>query len=223
MNPPTHDQTAQIARRAIGGSSEDLGKLVERVGGCLHAQAKRRIDRWGAGSLSPDDAVQETWVVVCTRWDEMVEIFAGDEGQRLTRRLMKYLSTTLSNVLLNHRRGMIRRRFMDARGEGSGAGPATGQPDRLQALPEETRGILTRIGQHESAARVSEAIEELNERDREIFILRGIECVSVASAAEILGMQPSAVSTAYNRCLGKLRKRVPNSVFADFVEDEEDP
>ena len=60
------------------------------------------------------------------------------------------------------------------------------------------------------------AIEELSERDREIVVLRAIEQHSNQDAAELLGIAPNTAAQAFGRALGRLREKLPGSVFDEL-------
>jgi RNA polymerase sigma-70 factor (ECF subfamily) len=59
--------------------------------------------------------------------------------------------------------------------------------------------------QAEAKARLTEALDRMEEVDREIVVLRHFERLSSAEAGEVLGMQPDAVRERYLRAIGKLR------------------
>ena len=54
---------------------------------------------------------------------------------------------------------------------------------------------------------VHDALEELDEKDREVLLLRGIEQQSNNTTATILGLTPSAATMRYKRALERLRKQ----------------
>ena len=220
MDPNTDDPTTIHVRRALEGSAEDLGWIYQRFYGCLFHQARRYLERVPLGLIDAEELVQETWAVVCAKLPELGQ-FSQDD-RRATPRLMKYLSTTLRQLQMNHRRREIYRRQTAGRGGGgSGDSDATGHVvDRVAELPEETRGVFTRIVQREATDKVEEAIAGLSEEDRAVFIVRGIERAPVSVAAQLLELKPNTVSKRYNRCLEKLRAQLPDSIFADFPEDE---
>lgn len=208
------DPTTLYAREAIAGSSEALDWLVRRFEGCLMAKAHEHLERACVHSMRPEDLVQETWA---TLWRKLGELGNMLEGrQRVTPRLMKYLATTLQRIHMNHRRREIRRR---RKGDLGPLGSVDVSADPIAELPDETRGIITRIGHRELSDRVYNSIRALDEVDRRILILRGIDGTSLAAAGELLGMKPDAISKRYNRCLQKLKKQLPDSVLAEFDED----
>jgi RNA polymerase sigma factor for flagellar operon FliA len=112
---------------------------------------------------------------------------------RLTPVLMKFLSTTL-------------------------LGP-NAEPLPESRLPDPTLGIVTRAARSEARRRLADALAALDEKDREILFLRGLEQNANATVGMLLGLAPSAVSMRYSRALEKLRAFLPESVFDELGGD----
>ena len=60
--------------------------------------------------------------------------------------------------------------------------------------------------QREIAMKVEEAIETLNEQDREIILMRHYEHLTNLEIAEVLGLNPPAASMRYLRAVRRLRE-----------------
>lgn len=71
-------------------------------------------------------------------------------------------------------------------------------------------GPSAAVIREERRLRVQQAIEQLDEKDREIIALRGFEQLTRAETAEILGMEESAVAKRYIRALQRLKAAVRN-------------
>ena len=74
----------------------------------------------------------------------------------------------------------------------------------------------TRAARHEVGQVVRETLEGLDQSEREILVLRGIEQVSNQEVSRRLGLQPSTATMRYQRALAKLEKRLPRSVVAEL-------
>lgn len=83
-------------------------------------------------------------------------------------------------------------------------------------LARRTHSVISRLAGRESDDAVLRAIEELEERDRQVLLLRGVEGVSNEAAAVILGMQPNAVAVRFHRARERLRRRLPESVLSEL-------
>jgi DNA-directed RNA polymerase specialized sigma24 family protein len=59
-------------------------------------------------------------------------------------------------------------------------------------------------------------IRELEPKDREILLLRGVEQQPTGTVAMLLGLTPQAVSMRHKRALDNLRSRLPGSVFDEI-------
>lgn len=91
-------------------------------------------------------------------------------------------------LALDHFRGEDRRRRREQRA----AEPEAEYPPEARALPHHLR----------------DALAALPDTEREVVVLRVMLDVGTAETAELLGMTPSAVSTALHRALRRLRGRL---------------
>ena len=62
------------------------------------------------------------------------------------------------------------------------------------------------------------AIERLNDKDREIIVMRHYEHLSNLEIAEVLGVNPPAASMRYLRALRKLRELLEDDAEGDESE-----
>jgi RNA polymerase sigma-70 factor, ECF subfamily len=76
----------------------------------------------------------------------------------------------------------------------------------------------TAATQREIAARVESVVQELNEQDREIILMRHYEHLSNQEIAEVLGLNPPAASMRYLRALRRLRELLESP---DAIGDED--
>ena len=89
----------------------------------------------------------------------------------------------------------------------------------MAALSAETVGVVTAAVRTEERNAVLEAVEALDDLDREVVIMRGIEQVPNEMAARALGMNPNTVAHRFRRALKKLKDRLPHSIFADLPDE----
>jgi RNA polymerase sigma factor (sigma-70 family) len=210
-DPPSGDATTIHVRRAKEGDAASVAWLVTRFSPLLLAQASYRLGPELRTHCDPLDLVNDVWLVALPRLPSL-----GAAGSRETPALLKFLSTTLIYRTNNLARKHLRRDR--ARAEGGGSSTTTEQ-DRLAELPADTIGVLTAAVLAERKNAVTEAIEALDELDRRIVILRGIEQAPNEMVAAALEMNASTVAHRFRRALHKLRDRLPDSVFADLAED----
>jgi len=210
--PDPSAPTTLHVRRALGGRAESLDWIVARFSPLLLAQASYRLPREVRAWCEPEDLVNETWIVALPRLDR-IECRDG----RFTPTLVRYLSSTLLNLANNiarkHIRGESRRRAsLPGAGETTAGDPA----DRLAA---DQVGVVTQAVHREREGRVMACLEELDPKDREVILLRGIEQQSSQVVALLLGLTPEAVAMRYARALERLRERLPSSVFHELADE----
>lgn len=132
-----------------------------------------------------EDVVQETYVRAFSRLGD----FAGASR----------LSTWLARIAINEALGRLRhrRRFV--------AAPAPHDGDR----PDAEDALATRRSDHPDPERLAasselrrlleQAIDDLPDGFRSVFMLRAVEQMSVAETAECLGLRPETVKTRFHR------------------------
>ncbi|MDP1793704.1 MAG: sigma-70 family RNA polymerase sigma factor [Acidimicrobiales bacterium] len=137
----------------------------------LHAYTRRR-----AHPADVDDVVAE---VLATAWRRLDEIPVGRE--------LPWVYGVARRALANHRRGITRRRWLQAR------------------LDAEPRALLTSAG-HDDV--VSAALARLTSRDQEVLRLHAWEDLPVADIAVALGCSENAAALRLSRARKKFREEM---------------
>lgn len=198
---PASDLTTVHVRGAIAGDAAETEWVVRRFSPLLLAQARYRM-----GPLrdlyEPDDIVASLWASILPKLSEVPL-----PGERATPVFVRYLSTALLFEINN----LLRKRVA-----ASLRGEDTQRADLLGSLCEQTPGPVSQAVALETRGQVLAAIDALDDADREILILRGIEQLENAEAASRLGLEPNTAAQRYRRALLRLRERLPGSVFEDF-------
>lgn len=202
--PP--DPTTAYVRRVVEGDRAALEWVVARFTPLLQAQARYHLGGRTVPWCDADDLVQETWL----RSLDKMPALEAPHG-RYTPVLLRYLST----MLLNHLKNVMRKRARRARTEEPGFSPT-----KLDEVPAEVSGIVTRAVRRERADAVLTAIEGLDAADRELVVLRGIEQQSNQIVGTLLDAKPGTVAVRYHRALTRLREKLPGSVFDDIAEGD---
>jgi RNA polymerase sigma-70 factor (ECF subfamily) len=153
----------------------------------------------------PEDLVQDAWLVTLPR----IADFIAADG-RHTPVLLRFLTTTLayriSNLTRKHIRGSLQ--------EPHEVGATSDGPMTTDTQTSVVAGIVKR----ETQNLVRTCIDELEEKDRQILILREIEHLPNQAVATILPLTPQAVAMRYRRAIERLRDRLPGSVFDEIPE-----
>jgi RNA polymerase sigma-70 factor (ECF subfamily) len=208
----SNDLTTLHVHRARDGEQESLAWLIARFSPLLYAQASYRL----RGSLrqiyDPEDLVADVWATVLPRFGDLRE-----RSNRLTPVMLKFLSTTL----LNKANRLIEKHLTRPRQIGSSESPTTSGSDLLERLPADITHASTLAQRDEAFTALQAALNELDEQDREVLVLRGIEQISNDEAAQLLGVTPGAATRRYQRALDKIRVLLPGSVLDELPDAQE--
>jgi RNA polymerase sigma-70 factor (ECF subfamily) len=202
---PSGDETSVRVRRAAKGSGDDVAWIVDRFTPLLVANAEYRLPGALRSTVDPEDVVQDVWGIALPRLGDLTPV-----ADRLTPVLLRFLTTTLRHVIGNllQRRSHLVRHGIDASTSGAGSEPAA-----------DGTGVVSHVLRSERQRLVRAAIGALDEDDRAILVLRGIEQRTNDEAATALAIAPGTAAVRYHRALKRLRAALPDSVFDDLAED----
>ena len=166
----------------------------------------RRLYRLARGILrdesEAEDVVQETYVLAFTH----LENFRGDSS----------LATWLARIAINEALGRLRRQRPAV--EWTSLHPGVLEAQIIQfpisAVSDPEKTMAQRQIQHV----VEQAIDELPEAFRIVFITRVIEGINVDETAEILGLKPQTVKTRLHRARAMLRGNVEKRIGPVVME-----
>ena len=191
---------AELVRRALGRDEAAVRAII--------TANNRKLYRLARGILRNDgeaeDVVQETYVRAFTH----LEDFRGDSS----------VATWLARIAMNEALGRLRRRRPGVEWSSLPEGVLEAQiiqfPLASADDPEKS------VAQREIQRVVEQAIDELPEAFRLVFITRVIEGMNVEETAEILGLKAETVKTRLHRARNLLRdtveKKIGPAVMAAF-------
>ncbi len=179
---PQDVDDASLVCRCAGGDRSAFDLLVARHGGALHRFALRRC----AGPRDAEDALQDGLLAA---WRGAAG-FRGDAAVR----------TWLFQVVMHACRRRTRRRA------GEPAHHAT--MEEAEALPSEQAGADAQVAARQEARALTQALTGLAEEAREILLLRDVEGLQGAEAAEVLGIGLPAMKSRLHRARLELKERV---------------
>jgi RNA polymerase sigma factor (sigma-70 family) len=197
------DETSVHVRRAVGGDLDALAWIVERFTPLLLAQARYRMSKALRRIADPEDLVNEVWAAALPKLAQL-----NPREGRLTPVALAFLATTMLRRCTTLLAKTARRRRLG----GPEAAP-DGTDSALDLLPTAASGVVTRVTRAETRGAVLAAIDGLDDSDREILILRGIEQTPNQDAAAVLGLPPNTVAVRFRRALERLRKALPGDVY----------
>lgn len=197
------DQTTFHVRAAKSGDSDSLTWIVKRFSPLLLIQARYRLNGPLLRIVDPEDLVQELWSVAIQRLPDL-DVRSG----RHTPVLIRFLSTTLLQLTNNLARKQLRR----SKGEilGDDFLPAN------HAFREVVSGVVSRLARKELSDKLLEAIEELDDDDKQVVVLRAIEQLPNKLVAEMIGETPNAVSLRYGRAMERLKSKLGSTILDEL-------
>lgn len=169
-----------------------------------------RLDRRLLGRVDADDILQEAYLDAATR----IEHYLNDPATSFFIWLRTVVGQTLIDVHRRHLGAQKRdvRREVKAKRRVFSASTSFQIADVLLGdLSSPSQAAL----KEELAAQLHEALESLNEIDREILVLRHFEELSNLEAAEVLEIESKTASMRYFRALTRLRSilvRIPGII-----------
>ncbi len=197
----------ELAKRLEANPNEVLTEEFNRYRDRLWRIVNFRLNRKLHGRVDSDDILQEAFINASTR----LEHYIKDPSTTF----FIWLRTIVGQTVIDfHRRHLVAKK-RDARREISAnrmvfsASTSFEIADILLAqITSPTQATVKK----EVAAQLHEALEGLNEIDREILVLRHFEELANAEAAEVLNIEPKTASMRYFRALARLRsvlERIP--------------
>ncbi len=198
---PQPDQTQELLAGARGGDADAVNRLLDKHREALRRMIDMRLDRRIRQRVDASDVVQ----------DVLIDAH---------RRIGDYLSNPVMPFHLWLRQ-MAQDRLIDAHRRHRDA--ARRSLDREQPLviagtdDRSTIELAAQIWDREltpaAAATVRElqerfaaAVEQLDEQDREVVLMRHFEQLSNSEVADALGLTPPAASMRYLRAMRRLRE-----------------
>lgn len=159
-----------------------------------------RLDQRLFGRVDADDILQEAYLDAATR----IEHYLNDPATSF----FVWLRTIVGQTLIDVHRRHLGAQKRDVRREVKAKRRIFSASTSFQ-IADMLLGNLTSPSQaalkEELAAQLHDALESMNEMDREILVLRHFEELSNLEAAEVLEIESKAASMRYFRALTRLR------------------
>ncbi len=207
---PDAPRTETLLNQAREGDSHALNQLMERHRKSIQQLVRMRLDHKIRRRVGVSDVVQ----------DVMVEA---------NRRMQRYLDDPVMPFHLWLRQ-IARDRIIDAHRRHRGS--ARRSVDREQAVTvprgydQSSIQLAAALGdpeltpaaaalQKEMAAKIEQAIANLDERDAEIIVMRHYEMLSNQEVALALGLTEPAASMRYLRAIRRLKAVIHDSMQSD--------
>ncbi|MBX3488691.1 RNA polymerase sigma factor [Parvibaculum sp.] len=190
----------ELVAHACRGESDAFGVIMQRCNQPLFRVARAIV----SDDSEAEDVVQESYFKAF----KALATFRGDSS----------LSTWLTRITINEARGRLRSRKKTvnlaevevAQKEGSLVIPFRGAYVMENPEAEVARSQIRTL--------IENAVDELPEPFRLVFVLRDIQDYSVDETAASLGIKPETVKTRLHRARRQLRVQL-NEVFSSTMQD----
>jgi RNA polymerase sigma-70 factor (ECF subfamily) len=198
---PDADDTTALIERAVAGNEQALQELFEKHTDRLKKMVHLRLDRRLQGRVDEDDVLQEAYLSISR---QLPEYHANPQlpfflwlrhmvGLKLAEIHRQHLGTLKRNADLEvslHRGALPEANSMSLAAQLMGS--LTSPSDA--AAKAETRLI------------VQEALNGMDEIDREILALKHFEQLSTFEIGQVLGLSKAGAGSRYLRAIKRLRK-----------------
>jgi RNA polymerase sigma-70 factor (ECF subfamily) len=196
---PNSTETQQLLAAARQGDAEARNRLLERHREALRRMVGLRMDRLLQRRLDASDIVQDVLVEANRRLTDYLET-AGMPFQLWLRHLAR------DRLIDAHRRHHAARRNV-ARDQPLDHSPGDDRSafDLAALVRDRELTPAAAATHHELERRFQEAIEMLDDADREVVLMRHFEQLSNRDVAQALEISESAAGMRYLRAMRRLR------------------
>lgn len=196
-----HSDDNLLIDRAATGDEAALAELFGRYRKRLRAMVRLRMDRRLQGRVDPSDVLQEAYLDVA---QQLPSYHAKPEMP-----FYLWLRLTTGQRLMRLHRQHLGAAMRDAGREVSlhrGALPQASSVSLAEQLLGRMTSASRAVERAEIQLQLQDALNGMDEMDREIIALRHFEELSNVEAAHVLGLETSAASKRYIRALKRLQE-----------------
>ena len=184
------DAPLELALR--GGDETVIGQLFEHHRPRLTRMVQFRLDPRLAGRIDPEDVVQETFIEA----EKRLDAYRNDDKPFLV-----WIRLITQQTMID-----LHRKHLGAKMRTAGKEVSAPQSGTLSGLfvghfTSPSREMM----REEVRSKIESALQEMDEIDREVLMLRHFEDLSNKDVALVLGIQENAASNRYVRALGRLK------------------
>jgi RNA polymerase sigma-70 factor (ECF subfamily) len=203
-----HTPDDDLIRRASAGDATALAELYHHNRDRLRRMVRLRLDRRLQGRVDPSDILQEAYLDLAAKLPEY--------GRRAAEMpFFLWLRLVVGERLLRVHRQHLGAGMRDVGREVSlhrGPMPQASTASLAAQLLGQLTSASEAFARAEVRLQLQQALNAMDEIDREIIALRHFEELSNIEAAQVLGLTPQAASNRHIRALGRLHailKTVP--------------
>ncbi len=195
---PNSEQTQQLLNAARGGDSAAVNDLLERHRDSLRRMVQARLDKAIAQRVDASDIVQDVLLEAHGRLAEFIT-----SGAMPFHLWLRHLAK--DRMIDVHRRHRAQRRSVSREQHASQPADVSSVFDLFAQISDQELTPAAASIRKEIEQRFLLALDELDEADREILLMRHCEHLGNSDVAELLGLSQPAAGMRYLRALRRLR------------------
>ncbi|MFN5731234.1 MAG: sigma-70 family RNA polymerase sigma factor [Planctomyces sp.] len=198
---PESDRSQDILRDVAGGDAEAVNRLMDRHREAVRRMVQLRLDHAVARRVDASDVVQDVMLEASQRLTD----YLRNPGMPFHLWLRQL---ALDRIIDMHRRHRgAQRRSVDREQNFSGVGNDEQSAADLAALLRDAELTPAAAAlRKELQSRFVAALQQMDEGDREIIVMRHFEHLGNSEAAEALGLSAPAAGMRYLRAIRRLRE-----------------
>ena len=209
--------THRLLELVRGGDRHAVDRLLRRHRDRLRRLVDARLDRAIAPRVDASDIVQEALIVASRRLDQ----YLADPTMPFGNWLRLLARDQMIDAHRRHRRAEKRSVDREQRAPDPRNGDAAPRPLTEQLVDSELTPAAAAL-RRELLQRFHAAVEEMNDDDRAILLMRHFEQMTNAQVAQALDLSPPAAGMRYLRALRRLQDRLHTRIGDDAADDSED-
>ncbi len=200
--PEEQPSDEELLRRFNEGDAEAFEVLVRRYERPLYNFILRSVRR----RERADELLQDVFLKVVQRSQD----FKGNS------KLSTWLYTIARNLCIDHSRKMVFRRHasLDAP---SRSGSDEEGPTLLEKTSGAELGADREAISNDLAVRITAAVEELPEEQREVFLMRQVQGMAFKDIADVIGVPENTVKSRMRYALERLQRALDE--YRDYVSE----
>ena len=200
MNSSNNVSDLDLLKYAQSGDQDVLNEILLRHRDRLKRMVSVRMNHKLQGRLDASDVIQETFIEASRTLEDYLEnpkfpVFIW----------LRHLAGEKLIQAHRHHMGAQKRAVEREQANFGGAPAATSRALAFQISASFTSPSLA-VEKQEANDQLMEALDSMDDVDREILMLRHFEHLSSRETAEVVGMNLEAVKKRYVRALDKLQK-----------------
>ncbi len=195
---PDSEKTQQLLQAARGGDTNAVNELMDRHRDSLRRMVQARLDRAVAQRVDASDVVQDVLLEAHGRLTDFIQ-----NGSMPFHLWLRHLAK--DRMIDVHRRHRAQRRSVTREQHAPQSADVSSAFDLFAQISDQKLTPAAASIRKEIEARFLGALDQLDDVDREILLMRHCEQLGNSEVAELLGLSQPAAGMRYLRALRRLR------------------